>query len=107
MAVINYVAEQNIQSGYVKVEWSGLTSADSAQPFSADGLELVSAHSSDGNLTVQGSNEISPTNFGTIMNIGSSAVDGPNVAPHFVGSVRPVYTGGATTTVAMMFLSRK
>lgn len=117
MATINYTKEVNLESGYVKVEWAGMSADDDGQVFECAGLKLVSAHywgdlSQGGNskITVMASNEVSPSNFSEFLYSFSPKVYPGQENPAIdmtVGAVMPVANPNVTSGgVALLFVPR-
>lgn len=103
MATINYTSV-SVASGFLKVEWSGLSSGDDGQPFDCNGLEIASFHAFgtfSGNVTLQGSNEITPSDFADMVSVGTPRLEPLGNAAHFVGSVRPNFASGGSGTLNM------
>jgi hypothetical protein len=102
MATINYVADTNLDGGYVKVEWPNMATDDDGQPFDCAGLRLASAHywgdfnqslpGGGGKITLMACNQITPTDFGEFMFSFAPRVQIPvdNAYLPFVGAVKPV-----------------
>ena len=112
MATVSYTLEENAQSGVAKVEWTGLTAGDDGQPFDSSGFELSSYHafgSFSGTANIQGSNEITPSDFRTIVDIGSPRLEpfGGGSVTAFAGSIRPFFSSGGSGILNMAIVMRK
>ena len=117
MATINYTSEVNLESGFVKVEWSGMSADDDVQVFDCAGLKLVSAHyfgdlstGANSKITLMASNEVSPSNFSEFLYSFSPIVyPGQEDAPidKMVGAIMPVANPNLTSGgVALLFVPR-
>jgi hypothetical protein len=121
MAEVNYTSETNLESGYVKVQWSNLTSGDHGQPFNCHGLGLGSVHywgdfnpgpGLNNKVVLGASNELSPSapNWGELLYSYSPRMQmPPNNAPMmFVGAVWPIAEEDITNvSVAVIFVPRE
>ncbi len=102
MATINYASETNLDGGYVKVEWDGLSTDDDGQPFDCSGLRLASVHywgdfnqsnpGGGGKITLMASNQISPSDFGEFLYSFAPRMQFPTDGAYlpFIGAVKPV-----------------
>jgi hypothetical protein len=108
MATINYTVSENVAAGYTLVEWAGMGAGDDGQIFDCSGLELASIQTipSSGTMTVEGSNQISPANFGVIYSTGGQDMVGKSdaVSASRMRAIRPRTTGGGS--VALFFAHR-
>jgi len=128
MATINHTTETDLERGYVKVEWDGMSTDDDGDAFSCAGLRLVSAqywgnfNGGTGKITIMASNQLSPSDYSEFIYSFSAktyAYSPKFYAEHFfaeydpdyvnfvVGSVKPVadanfISGG----VALLFVPR-
>jgi hypothetical protein len=105
MATINYSIEQNLAAGYTKVEWAGMATGDVGQVFDCAGLRIACVHQSatlSGNVNIYASNQITPTDFGLILQMNETSPRTPDQKE--VGAVKPIITGtGTGITVAILF----
>jgi hypothetical protein len=111
MATINYTSEVNLEAGHTKVEWAGIGPGDDAQPFVCNGLKLgsiqYSGNFSSGTVRINGSNELTPTNFGEFAFSTAPRLQVPADGPYFMGAVRPVVDANVTSIgVAIIFVPR-
>ncbi len=113
MTTINYSTTSDALSGAVKVEWDNLAKNDVGQAFDSTGLflesVLISGNYDGSSVGVQCSNELTPTNFGTIVSKSDASYIGreePNL-PAFVGAVRPIVSGGTSPSLSIAMLFRK
>jgi hypothetical protein len=117
MATINYTSEVNLGSGYVKVEWAGMSPGDEGQPFDCAGLRLASQHywgdfgnpSDRGQIVLMASNELSPAHFALFQYSQFEKYEplSDGAFLNFVGIIKPVadsklVSGG----VALLFVPR-
>jgi hypothetical protein len=110
MATINYLIEQNVATRSVKVEWDNLAAGDVGQSFDASGLKIASIHcwgsTGGGGVQIQGSNQISPTDFERLSNITSPTLlrdPAQNMEPAAAGWVRP-YAISEPASIAILFV---
>lgn len=111
MSTVSYTAEVNV-NGSVKVQWSSLSSGAEGEAFECAGLKLASVQyagsfSGGGQISFQGSNEITPTNFSEIHNSGSATMQFSfsGVTQPLVAAARPVVIGSVSNvTVSALFV---
>jgi hypothetical protein len=107
MATINYIADVNLLARQVKVVWQDLAVGDDGQAFDASGFALASMHAwgGSGEIRLQLSNEITPSNW-----LNYDSVNPVPGAREYArrdrwGWIRPFHeSGSGTTSMSVIFV---
>ena len=115
MAVIPFVKEE-AEGGCYRYTWTGAVNGDTFEPAPlyarADATVQLTGTIGGATLTIEASLEKTPTNFFPAQdvvgnNISLAANGGEAISTGVVAALKPVLTGGASSTVNVILLARK